>query len=61
MDVDALMKAIRPREHRVFAGKLDRGNLGFAERAIARACGHPKVTSATGTPSLHGRNRLLVS
>jgi menaquinone-dependent protoporphyrinogen oxidase len=42
VDVDALMKAIGPREHRVFAGKLDRGNLGFAERAITRALRAPE-------------------
>src|SRR5205807_2446948 len=37
VDVAALVEATGAREHRVFAGRLDRHHLGFAERAIALA------------------------
>jgi menaquinone-dependent protoporphyrinogen oxidase len=35
--VDDLVEAIRAREHRVFAGRLDRHRLGFGERALVIA------------------------
>lgn len=37
VDVGELISAARAREHRLFAGKLDRAGLGFAERAMATA------------------------
>ena len=42
VDVTALVARVQPREHRVFAGKLDRRALGFAERAIVRALRAPE-------------------
>jgi menaquinone-dependent protoporphyrinogen oxidase len=35
-DVAPMVGATRARGHRLFAGRLDRGDLGFGERAIAR-------------------------
>jgi menaquinone-dependent protoporphyrinogen oxidase len=35
--VAALVAALEPREHRVFAGSLDRQRLGFGERLIVSA------------------------
>jgi menaquinone-dependent protoporphyrinogen oxidase len=37
VDVDAIVERTNPRDHRVFAGKLDPQGLDFAERAIAFA------------------------
>lgn len=37
VDVAAIMTATGARGHRVFAGRLDKGKLGFAERAIITA------------------------
>jgi menaquinone-dependent protoporphyrinogen oxidase len=34
VDVAAIARATAPREHRVFAGRIDKSTLGFAERAI---------------------------
>jgi menaquinone-dependent protoporphyrinogen oxidase len=34
VDVAAIADATAPREHRVFAGRIDKSTLGFAERAI---------------------------
>ena len=42
VDVAELVEAIRAREHRVFAGALDRHALGFAERAITAALRAPE-------------------
>jgi menaquinone-dependent protoporphyrinogen oxidase len=42
VDVSAVVHATRPREHRVFAGRLDRPLLGFGERAIAVAFRAPE-------------------
>ena len=36
-DVDVLVERIRPRGHRVLAGRLAREDLSFAERAVTRA------------------------
>jgi menaquinone-dependent protoporphyrinogen oxidase len=36
-DINELVKLTGAREHRLFAGRLDRGRLGFAERAAVRA------------------------
>lgn len=36
-DVPALLAMTEAREHVTFAGRLDRGRLGLAERAVARA------------------------
>ena len=36
VDVAALVAATGAREHRVFAGQVDKGRLGFAERAMVR-------------------------
>lgn len=37
VDVAEIVDALAVREHRVFAGKLDRSELSFGERAIVRA------------------------
>jgi menaquinone-dependent protoporphyrinogen oxidase len=37
VDVTEVMTATKARSHRVFAGRLDRGSLGFGERAIVAA------------------------
>lgn len=42
VDVEAITAATAPHEHRVFAGKLDRSQLGFAERAIMIAVRAPE-------------------
>lgn len=42
VDVAALIEATRPRGHRIFAGRIDRDRLGFAERAIVRALRAPE-------------------
>ncbi len=36
-DIDAILTATQAREHRVFAGRLDRHRLGFGERAVVAA------------------------
>lgn len=41
VDVAEILEATRAREHRVFAGKLDRHALGFAEKAIVLALRAP--------------------
>ncbi len=38
----ALVAATGAREHRVFAGRLDRHRLGFAERAVTLALRAPE-------------------
>lgn len=42
VDVAALLEATSARAHRVFAGRLERERLGFAERAIVRALRAPE-------------------
>jgi menaquinone-dependent protoporphyrinogen oxidase len=37
-----LREAIRPRDHRVFFGALDRSKLGFAERMMVKAVKAPE-------------------
>ena len=37
VDVDQIVAATGAREHRLFAGKLDKGKLGFGERAVVLA------------------------
>jgi menaquinone-dependent protoporphyrinogen oxidase len=41
IDVEAILRETGAREHRVFAGRLDRDRLGLAERAIVRALRAP--------------------
>ena len=41
VDVAAIVEALSPRDHRVFAGKIDKKNLGFGERAILIAVHAP--------------------
>jgi len=41
VDVADLVEALSPREHRVFAGKVDKSNLGFGERAVMIAVHAP--------------------
>lgn len=38
---DAAVARLAPRDHRVFAGALDRDDLNLAERAVVRAVGAP--------------------
>jgi menaquinone-dependent protoporphyrinogen oxidase len=37
VDVSGILEATGARDHRVFSGKLDKGSLGFAEKAIVLA------------------------
>jgi menaquinone-dependent protoporphyrinogen oxidase len=37
VDVDQLVEMTRAREHRLFAGRLDKSALGFGERAVMHA------------------------
>jgi menaquinone-dependent protoporphyrinogen oxidase len=37
--LDEILELTRAREHRVFAGRLDKGRLGWGERAIVRVFG----------------------
>jgi menaquinone-dependent protoporphyrinogen oxidase len=39
--VAALIDAVRPREHRVFSGRLESGDLGFGEKLILKAVRAP--------------------
>ncbi|CAN5916049.1 hypothetical protein BH23ACT10_BH23ACT10_08180 [soil metagenome] len=41
VDVAAVTEATSPREHRMFAGKIDKSQLGFTERAIMIAVSAP--------------------
>ena len=41
VDVAGILEATKARGHRVFAGNLDRGKLGFAEKAIVLALWAP--------------------
>ena len=38
-DVEALVQAIHARDHKVFAGKLDKRELGLGERLVAKLAG----------------------
>jgi menaquinone-dependent protoporphyrinogen oxidase len=42
VDVVTILEATEAREHRVFSGKLDKGKLGFAEKAIVLALRAPE-------------------
>jgi menaquinone-dependent protoporphyrinogen oxidase len=42
VDAAEMLEATAAREHRVFAGRLDRSRLGFAEKAIAVALRAPE-------------------
>ena len=42
VDVAPILEATKAREHRIFAGKLDRSALGFAEKAIVVALRAPE-------------------
>lgn len=42
VDVAGILEATEAREHRVFSGKLDKGKLGFAEKAIVLALRAPE-------------------
>mgnify|MGYP001822894128 CR=1 FL=1 len=42
VDVAAIVEALTPHDHRVFAGKIDKKNLGFGERAILIAVHAPE-------------------
>lgn len=37
VQIDSITASIKPREHRLFAGKLDKNTLSFAERAVVLA------------------------
>ena len=41
-DAEQMRKLVRARGHRVFAGRLERASLGFAERAAAKAVHAPE-------------------
>lgn len=42
VDVTAITEATAPRDHRIFAGRIDKSQLGFAERAIMLAVRAPE-------------------
>jgi menaquinone-dependent protoporphyrinogen oxidase len=42
VDVAPVLEATKARDHRIFTGKLDRGTLGFAEKAIVLALRAPE-------------------
>jgi menaquinone-dependent protoporphyrinogen oxidase len=42
VQIDEIIAATNAKEHRLFAGKLDKSQLRFAERAIARAVRAPE-------------------
>jgi menaquinone-dependent protoporphyrinogen oxidase len=42
VDVAAILEATKARQHRVFSGRLDKRNLGFAEKAIVMALRAPE-------------------
>jgi len=42
VSVDAMVEATRAREHRLFAGRLEKSRLGFAERAVVVAFRAPE-------------------
>ena len=42
VDIPDLVEAVRAREHKVFAGKLDERSLGLAERLMAKAVHAPE-------------------
>lgn len=42
VDVESAMETTGAREHRLFAGKLDKGKLGFGEKAIVTALRAPE-------------------
>jgi menaquinone-dependent protoporphyrinogen oxidase len=42
VDVAEMLEATRARDHRIFPGKLDKGKLGFAEKAIVLALRAPE-------------------
>jgi menaquinone-dependent protoporphyrinogen oxidase len=42
VDADALVETTRAIEHRVFAGRLDRGLLSFGEKAVVVAVRAPE-------------------
>jgi menaquinone-dependent protoporphyrinogen oxidase len=39
VDVREVVEAVRPREHKVLAGRIDRGALSLAERVVVKAVG----------------------
>jgi menaquinone-dependent protoporphyrinogen oxidase len=48
VDAGPMVEATAARDHRIFAGKLDKSRLGFGERAIVMALPRPRATSAIG-------------
>lgn len=42
VDVASIAEMIGPREHRIFAGKIDKSKLGFGERALVAALRVPE-------------------
>ena len=42
VDIAPLLEATNASEHRIFAGKLDKSKLGFAEKALVRAVHAPE-------------------
>ncbi len=42
VSIDKLIQAVTPRDHAVFAGRLDSTTLGFVERALVRALRTPE-------------------
>jgi len=57
VDVAAIVEAVKPRDHRLFAGKLTKSELGFTERAVVSRSVPRRETSGTGKKSTSGRPR----
>jgi menaquinone-dependent protoporphyrinogen oxidase len=48
MDASLMVERIAAREHRIFAGRLDRARLGFGERAITTMLNAPEGDFRSG-------------
>jgi menaquinone-dependent protoporphyrinogen oxidase len=42
VDVDEIVAAMQAKDHRLFAGRIDRSKLGFAEHAVMRGQAQPR-------------------
>lgn len=59
VDIAELVETLRPVEHRVFAGMIDKDKLYFAERAVRRRSGGDRSRQlGTGQPPPGARREL---
>jgi len=61
VSIDPIIAAVTPRDHRLFAGKLDRHQLSSPSVHLSQRYGQLRVTTATGTRSPVGRPKSLRS